>query len=158
MFIYSLRASTLKFFAVVSVALATLITMIAFVPAYEGDSVDVAKKLEVKYDGIKTNADRVEFLRSFGWEADPDAVESIEVTIPDEFDRIFTEYNEIQKRQGLDLSKYKRKNVTRYTYKITNYEGEEGTVYANILIYRNKVIGGDVCSADVDGFIHGFSK
>ena len=32
MFIYSLRASTLKFFAVVCVALVTLITLIAFVP------------------------------------------------------------------------------------------------------------------------------
>ena len=35
MFVYSLRASTLKFFAVVCVALVTLITLIAFVPSFE---------------------------------------------------------------------------------------------------------------------------
>ena len=82
----------------------------------------------------------------------------LEVTVPESFDKIFSSYNEIQKRQGLDLSKYKKKNVTRYTYKITNYDGYDGTVYANILVYRNKVIGGDVCSADVKGFMHGLAR
>ena len=66
------------------------------------------------------------------------------------------EYNNLQKMQGLDLSKYKRKNVTRYTYKIKNYDGYEGTVYANLLVYRNRIIGGDICSADVNGFVTTF--
>mgnify|MGYP003224812044 CR=1 FL=1 len=54
MFIYSLRASTLKFFAVVCVALAALITLIAFIPAYGSDGNFVAsasKDMEIKYDG-----------------------------------------------------------------------------------------------------------
>ena len=159
MFIYSLRASTLKFFAVVCVALATLITLIAFVPAYGSDGeAPASKNADIDYDGIKTNDDRVEFLEQFGWEVDPLAVESIEVTIPEDFDKVFTGYNEIQKRQGLDLSKYKKKNVMRYTYEVKNYEGSEDKVYANILVYKNKVIGGDICSANVKGFIHGFEK
>jgi hypothetical protein len=29
-------------------------------------------------------------------------------------------------------------------------------VLANVLVYRNRVIGGDVCSADVTGFVVGF--
>ena len=58
----------------------------------------------------------------------------------------------------MDLSKYKKKTVTRYTFVVTDYEGYEGTVYANVLVYRNRVIGGDICSADVNGFIHGFEK
>lgn len=159
MFIYSLRASTLKFFAVVCVALATLITLIAFVPAYGNDGeAPASKNADVDYDGIKTNEDRVKFLSGFGWEVDPSAVESIEVTIPEDFDKVFTGYNEIQKRQGLDLSRYKKKNVMRYTYEVKNYEGSEDKVYANILVYKNKVIGGDICSANVKGFIHGFEK
>jgi len=60
--------------------------------------------------------------------------------------------------QGLNLSKYKGKDVTRYTFRITNYDGYEGTVYANVLVYRNRVIGGDLCSADATGFVHGFEK
>jgi len=161
MFIYTLRASTLKFFAVVCVALVTLIALIAFVPTY-GDATDVDASVsdakEIRYDKIKTNEDRINFLRQFGWEVKPDAVASVEVTVPAEFDKIFTGYNEMQKRQGLDLSKYKKKDVMRYTYEITNYNGYEGTVYANLLVYRNRVIGGDICSADASGFIHGFEK
>lgn len=161
MFVYSLRASTLKFFAVICVALTALITMITFIPEYDGGElgyITTGKENEIIYDKIKSDADRARFLSQFGWEISATPIEVAQITIPDQFDKIFTGYNEIQKRQGLDLSKYKRKKVTRYTYEITNYEGEEGKVYANILVYRNKVIGGDICSARVDGFIHGFSK
>ena len=159
MFIYSLKASTIKFFAVVCVALATLITLIAFIPvsAVDGDSA-VSADADIDYSGIKTNEDRVRFLEQFGWQVDPEAVESVEVTVPADFDKIFSAYNELQKSQGLDLSRYKKKNVMRYTYEITNYDGYNGTVYANILVYRNKVIGGDVCSADLKGFMHGLTR
>ena len=150
MFIYSLKASTIKFFAVVCVALATLITLIAFIPVAAVDNDEAASiNADIDYSGVKTNEDRIKFLSQFGWQVKPEATESMEVKIPKNFDKIFTAYNEIQRQQGLDLSKYKEKNVMRYTYEITNYEGYSGTVYANILVYRNKVIGGDVCSADV---------
>ena len=85
-------------------------------------------------------------------------VEVKTVTIPSEFDKVFAAYNELQKEQGLNLSKFKNKEVTRYTFSVTNYPDYDGTVYANVLVYRNRVIGGDVCSADVNGFIHGFEK
>lgn len=161
MFVYSLRASTLKFFAVVCVALTALITMIAFIPGYGSGEIGyiaTGSEKEINYDKIKTDEDRVNFLAQFGWEVNPQPVESAEITIPEQFDKIFTGYNEIQKRQNLDLSKYKRKNVMRYTYEITNYDGYDGKVYANVIVYRNRVIGGDICSADVKGFIHGFEK
>ena len=156
MFVRSVRATTLKFFAVVCVALVTLITLISFVPTY--GEVAVSKNGEISYEKIKTNDDRIGFLRQFGLEVDPDAVSASEVHIPTVFDRFFLEYNEIQKRQGLDLTKYKNKNVMRYTYEVTNYDGYDGTVYVNMIVYRNRVIGGDVASADVTGFIHGFEK
>lgn len=158
MFIYSLRASTIKFFAVICVALVGIITLIAFVPAYGQDSSAVSKDGVIDYSGVKTNEDRIAFLEQFGWQVNAEPIEEVQVTIPEEFDKIFTGYNEIQKRQGLDLSDYKKKKVMRYTYTVTNYEDAVGTVYANLLIYRNRVIGGDLCSADVSGFIHGFEK
>ena len=158
MFIYSVRASTLKFLAVICVSLVAIITLIAFVPAYGEGSISASKDEEITYTGVKTNEDRIAFLSQFGWEVKEEPVEECEVTIPSEFDKIFTGYNEIQKRQGLDLSDYKKKKVVRYTYEVTNYKGAEGTVYANVIVYRNRVIGGDVCSADVTGFIHGFEK
>jgi len=158
MFIYSLKASTIKFFAVVCVALATLITLIAFIPVAAVDDVAASADADIDYSGIKTNEDRIKFLAQFGWQVNPEAVQSVEVTIPEDFDKIFTAYNELQKRQGLDLTKFKKKNVQRYTYEITNYDGYDSVVYANILVYRNKVIAGDVCSADTKGFMHGLQR
>ena len=160
MFVYSLRAGTVKLIGVICVALTVLITLIAFVPTYTISSQASADASEVsyRYDKIKNAEDVAAFLSQFGWEVDATPIESKEVTIPAEFDKIFSAYNELQREQGLDLSKYKRKQVTRYTFKVTNYEGYEGTVYANVLVYRNRVVGGDICSADATGFVQGFEK
>ena len=117
-----------------------------------------AAEVEYRYDKVKSAGDVVTFLSQFGWQVGGEPLEVKTVTVPAEFDKVFAAYNEIQKVQGLNLLKYKGKEVTRYTFAVTNYEGYEGTVYANVLVYRNRVIGGDVCSADVSGFVHGFEK
>lgn len=164
MFIYSFKASTLKLLGIISVTLAALIAIIAFVPVYADgfSSVTTGAQVEgeksISYDKVKSAADAVNFLSQFGWTVDGGSPESAKVTIPSEFDKVFAAYNEIQKSQGLDLSKYKKKELTRYTFEVTNYEDYEGKVYANVLVYRNKVVGGDICSADVSGFVHGFEK
>lgn len=179
MFIYSFKASSIKFFAVICVALAALITLIAFVPAYAGSNdapsggqagspsggaavnapeAESGVTVSYRYDKVKSADAAANFLSQFGWVVDAGSAETVEVTIPAEFDKIFAGYNELQKSQGLDLSKYKKKTVTRYTFTVTNYPDADGAVYANVLVYRGRVIGGDICSADVDGFIHGFEK
>jgi len=158
MFIYSLRAGTIKFFGVICVALAAIIVLVVFVPPYDGSAQNAAliDGTEINYNDIENTADQIEFLKQFGWEVSAEPIENEKVTIPKEFDKIFSAYNEIQKRQGLDLSKYNSKSMTRYTYEIINYPDYDGTVYVNLLIYRDKVVGGDICSADANGFIHGF--
>ena len=160
MFIYSMHANTIKFFAVICLALTALIALIAFVPTYVTgqDATQVVLDVSYNYEKIKSNDDRINFIKQFGWEVEAQPLKEQEVTIPKEFDKIFAAYNEIQRKQGLDLSSFKKKNVMRYTYTVTNYPDYDGEVYINILVYRNKVIGGDVCSADVNGFIHGFER
>ena len=160
MFVYSMRASTIKLVGVVCVALTVLITLIAFVPTYTISSQASADAdgVTYNYEKVKTAEDAVTFLGQFGWEVNATPTEVKTVTIPEEFDKVFAAYNELQKEQGLNLSKYKGKDVTRYTFTVTNYPNYEGTVYANVLVYRNRVIAGDVCSADVTGFVHGFQS
>lgn len=159
MFVYSLRAGTIKLIGVLCVALTVLITLIAFVPTYTlSTQASADTEVSYSYDKVKSAEDAAGFLSQFGWAVDTAPIETKTVTIPAEFDKIFSAYNEMQKEQGLDLSKYKRKEVTRYTFSVTNYEGFEGQVYANVLVYRNRVIGGDICSADVTGFVHGFER
>ena len=97
-------------------------------------------------------------MKQFGWEVESEPIKEQQVTIPKEFDKVFAAYNEIQRKQGLDLASFKKKTVMRYTYTVTNYPDYEGEVYVNILVYKNTVIGGDVCSADVNGFVHGFER
>ncbi len=159
MFIYSLRASTLKFFGVTTAALVALVTLLFFIPTSNLGAAEVSSELEIRetvsFDKIKTAEDRISFLRSFGWEVEVTPTEEVEVTIPAEFDKIFQSYNELQKKQGFDLSKYRKKQVKRYTYRITNYPDYTGDVYVSVLMSRNRVIGGDVSSADANGFIHG---
>lgn len=159
MFIISLKASTLKLLGVITASVVALVVLLSMIPTYEPTAASLmySDVGSYNYSQIKTNEDRVAFLKQFGWEVNTTPIEEEEeVTIPSEFDKVFIGYNELQKQQGLDLSKYKRKDVTRYTYEVTNYPDYEGKVYANILVYRGKVIGGDICSADVNGFVVSF--
>lgn len=158
MFICSVRGNTLKLFGIIAIAIAAVTALIIALPsaeAIEAGSI-LEKSSEISYDKVKNEDNRRDFLRQFGWELGENTVEEVEVQIPQDFDKVMNSYNDIQKSQGLDLSQYKGKTVQRYTYEITNYPDYDGTVYANIIIYKNRVIGGDICSSDVKGFIQGF--
>lgn len=104
--------------------------------------------------GVKTNEDRVAYLESFGWTVEPEPLAVEELLIPEEFDETYTQYLELQSSQGFDLTQYCGKRVKRYTYVITNYPTGETGVQAGLLIYKNTVIGGDVLSPQLGGFIH----
>lgn len=155
--IYSIKAERFRLTSMLLLSVAIIAVLILAIPSYAVTAVSASDGTTV-YTGVKTNEDRIKFLSSFGWEVNSEPFETVNVTIPSEFDRIFTGYNDLQKLQGLDLSRYKRKSVTRYTYTVINYPNYNGTVYATMLVYRGRVIGGDVCSAEADGFIHGFSS
>ena len=162
MFIYSLKASTLKFIAVVVISIGLLITLVSVIPTGTDTVYAVSdsnkNNVKINYKNIKTNDDRINFLKQFGWDVNPEPAEAVEIYIPKEFDAVYTKYNEVQKAQSLNLEKYKNKAVRRYTYEVAGYSGYSGKVYANILVYKEKVIGGDICSAEINGFIHGFDK
>lgn len=158
MFICTIRANTLKFFSVIAVSLVILCTIILTIPEYTPVSTKAVAVATEKYsyDKIKTVDDVRNFLAQFGWEVSETPSEEIKIKIPSEFDKVMNSYNELQRNQGLDLAKYRGKEVTRYTFKVTNYADYKGTVMANVIVYKNRVIGGDICSSDVTGFISGF--
>ena len=107
--------------------------------------------------GIKSNEDRIEYLSSYGWQVSSEPLASQELLIPTEMDDTYDEYLALQKEQGFDLEKYAGKRVKRYTYEITNYPSGERGVQANLILYKNTVIGGEVLSSQLDGFLHGLS-
>lgn len=158
MFICSVRAGTLKFLGVVAVSLAVLVSLMVFVPQYEAAETAGGVEEVVRYTDVRTNEDRVAFIGQFGYTVEAEPLESSEFTVPEEFDRVLAGYNEIQKQQGLDLSRYAKKTVTRYTYVVTNYPDYEGTVYVNLIVYRDRVVACDICSADPAGFVAGLGE
>ena len=103
-----------------------------------------------------TNEERVAYLQSFGWQVQEEPAETREVMIPAEFNDVYTAYNAMQKAQGFDLEPYAGEVCTQYLYKVENYPNES-EVYATLLVYGEEIIGGDVASAKVDGFMHGFA-
>ena len=105
---------------------------------------------------VKTNEDRVAYLRNLGWEIEAEPIEEQEAVIPGTFDGIYAEYNKLQIQQGFDLSGHCGKQVLIYTYKVTNYP-VECDVLAVIYLLNGKVIAGDIHSASVDGFMHGLT-
>lgn len=104
----------------------------------------------------KTNEERIAFLASYGWEVDSEPVQTQEVRIPEEFTDVLTRYNKIQTDQGFDLSKLAGKQVKRYVYRVTNHPNTDEEVLATLIVYKNKIVGGDICSSAQKGFIHGF--
>lgn len=104
-----------------------------------------------------SSALREQFLRSFGYECDISSETEKQTVIPSEFDEVYSKYNDLQKSQGYDLSAYRGKTVKLYSVRITNYDNEQN-VYASLLVLDGKIIGGDVHSTELDGFMHGFKK
>ncbi len=154
MFIFSLRASSIRFFAVL-----LLVAVLFFGIALSAETVFASSSnTEISFTGIKTEENRIAFISNFGFTVDPSSVEKMDFVMPENFDRVMLGYNEIQKTQGLDLSKYAKKKVTRYTYSVTNYKTDEGEIYdgevfVNLLVYRNRIVGCDISSADPEGFV-----
>ena len=154
MFICSVKATTLRFVGILVLSVSILVGMTVF---YTADA-PASSTLDVKYDGMRTETDRREFLSTFGYRVTGDAKSTVEYTLPKSLDTVLLGYNEIQKQQGFDLGKYTGKTVTRYTYEIENYEGYDGTVYANLVTYRDRIIAADLTAKGEDGgFVKGLS-
>lgn len=161
MFIYSISAQSIKLYFAIILSIISVICVIAFVPFEPEEkgalSVQTNRIGEKNFKNINSTEDQINFLKQFGWEVEKDARNIEQVTIPIKFDPIYETYNRLQIQEGLDLKKYKGKTVKKYTYLVNNHD-YEGVVYANLLIYKDRVIGGDISSAVVGGFTHGLSK
>jgi len=122
-----------------------------------GDAVPTASDTTPNPKGIRTNQDRVDYLAAYGWEIKEEPLATQELIIPDELDDSYLDYLALQQEQGFDLKRYSGKRVKRYTYEITNYPSGETGVQANLLLYRTTVVGGEVLSPQLDGFLHGLA-
>ena len=105
----------------------------------------------------KSEKARVAYLADCGWTVESPALKSETVLIPKNFSPVFEEYNELQKQQGFDLSRYAGKEVTVYTYRVLNGTLGEN-VLASVYVSGGSMIGGDVHSTALDGFMCGLKQ
>ncbi len=152
MFIYTAKLDRRRLIAGGVGALALVCALGLFL-AFSGRSAAAGQTVSPK--GVKTAEDRLAYLGAYGWlvREEPLAVE--ELVIPKEFGAEYADYLSLQSQQGFDLARYAGKTVKRYTYEILNYPTGETGVQASLLMYKNTVVGADVLSPALDGFIHG---
>ncbi len=162
MFIYAVKSSKKKL-AVIGAAVAVLIVLLAVILVRAGSTPSSAATGEASVRA-GNEEERIAFLSQYGWDVAEDPVRVEEVLIPEEFDDVYTQYNAIQLEQGFDLTAYKGCRAKRWTYTILNYpepdgvQPTDGSIRANLLVYDGAVIGGDVSSVALDGFMHGFER
>ena len=117
-------------------------------------SITIAANPIYSFDNVVTDSDAERFVAQFGWKINPKMLESEKFTIPKDFDVVYRNYNKLQKKIGLDLEKYKGKEVERRTYEVLNHpKSNLMKVRCNLLLYNNKVIAGDIMSVRLDGFM-----
>ena len=101
---------------------------------------------------VSGNEERLEFLSSLGWKAEAEPLSEQIILLPKVFPDVLKEYNELQKKQGFDLERYAGKEVTMFTYRLLNYPAE-GDVQCSLYQYRDRIVGGDIHSVAIDGFM-----
>ena len=107
---------------------------------------------------LTDNAQRVAYLQSLNtldYETLltlPEPVETLQFLLPETLAEPYLTYNELQKAQGFDLADCRGKQVSRYTYTVTNYPDRAEGVQANLYLCEDLPVAGDICCPGADGF------
>lgn len=144
--IYTFKLNKKTFGIITAAVLLILGLVVTLISCGRKDDAQTTAKLSTK-EGLS------EYLQSMGYTPDTERYQFRQVVIPTDFDEVYQKYNDLQKESGFDLVKYKGKTVGLHTFGLLNYEGAED-VLCDLLVYKDKVIGGSVYTADVSGFMH----
>ena len=102
---------------------------------------------------LSSNGERVAYLRELGWEIDPEPLTTLQFLLPPKLSGDYITYNDLQKSQGFDLETCCGKQVTRYTYTVTNYPQRPDGVQLNLYICGGEIVAGDILCTGEGGFI-----
>lgn len=106
----------------------------------------------IKQNG-KTNAQRVAFIKSMGLVPQEECIGNKDIVIPERFGMVYENYNKLQLKAGYDLELYKGSDATVFTYSVETPNGYSGDAVANLIVYNGRIIGGDISSRELDGFM-----
>ena len=100
-----------------------------------------------------TNEERVAYLEGLGWLVEPQPIETLDLQLPEKLEGEWDAYAKLQKGQGLPFSEFAGQAVKRYTYTVTNYPEIPQGVQANLYLWGDQIIGGDVIFTGQGGFL-----
>lgn len=99
-----------------------------------------------------TNKSNIDYISSYGWKTDSSPAEIAHVRLPEEQSSIYKAYGQIASADGKNLESYSGKNVTRYSYNVTNHKySDKNNVRANIYVYKSEIIAADISVLMPDG-------
>lgn len=137
MFVFSMKLSKLLKRALLCIVFFVAVFYVCnfayslVVPENKKDNVDVSTDIK------QNNDDKLKFLKEKNIDVNDEPIQVIEVMVPNDMNDEYKEYNEIQKKQGFDLSKYKGKKLKQWTYSIKNDKNS----FVTILQDKDKIVG-----------------
>ena len=96
-----------------------------------------------------TNEERIAYLASLGWEGNDQPIETLEEP--------YLSYNDLQRSQGFDLTRYCGRTLSRYTYVVTNYPDASLPCQADLYVCDGALAAGDIVCTGENGFMAGLA-
>ncbi|MBQ6815658.1 MAG: DUF4830 domain-containing protein [Clostridia bacterium] len=98
------------------------------------------------------NNSRINFIKSLGVTVSEEVFEQKEITIPQQFNKVYENYNNTQIKAGFNLKNHLGKNAVLYRY-VVNSPKELNNAFVNIIVLDGEIIGGDISSVELDGYM-----
>ena len=115
------------------------------------------KRVQASEIPAATNAERIAYLTSLGWEVGEQPIETLSVTLGETLEEPYLSYNELQLPQGFDLARCCGKTLSRYTYVVTNYPDASLPCQADLYVCEGLVAAGDIVCTGENGFMAGLT-
>ena len=132
------------------VALAALLAVVVVLCLRAGKGNADGKSPELR---AETDEARVKYLGSLGWEVDGEPIEILRLTLPEELVEPYRSYNELQLKQGFDLTPFLGETLERCTYAVKNYPGRTDGCQADLYLSDGLIVAGDIVCTGATGFI-----
>ena len=90
---------------------------------------------------IESAQDIQTWFTGYGLDVDGTSITADKVKIPRKWDDSFSAFNGVVQQSGMDLTRYKGKNVEKWTALIPAASSGETSRYGVLLVFRKKVVG-----------------
>ena len=147
MFIITTKFSKRRAFA--AVAVLALVLALIVLPR------SCRKAAETPAVPAETNEQRLAYLTSLGWEVSEQPIETLSITLGETLEEPYLSYNDLQRSQGFDLTRYCGQTLSRYTYVVTNYPGRPQSCQLDLYVCEGVVAAGDIVCTGENGFMAG---